>query len=319
MEVNRILQNLQSIVKKLSVSQSDTNVNVSQEENFSEFHHEEMWWDDDYVSLSMSVSQDFNNNFNNISECTSEMGDDILQHFELFPNASDEENELSIADRVKLRKLAQNQTSSASFPESQEPKLAMNCDPFIVKMTSFIKTSSPGHVFDVKKSKKRKAKKAAKMVHPVLLSLWNNVGDLFTPKVHVPKNSASNVPVVDWHKVNSRFIANVPAPSPQPLYGCSEDPEFYEHKTGRRCQPSGAVTWEIQWSKFKTSTTPFGTKPGFLTDAGVITPDSNHQLVHGYIWSPSCQQYILHASFPGELERSEVSNRRRKKKKRGSR
>ena len=174
MEVNRILQNLQSIVKKLSVSQSDTNVNVSQEENFSEFHHEEMWWDDDYVSLSMSVSQDFNNNFNNISECTSEMGDDILQHFELFPNASDEENELSIADRVKLRKLAQNQTSSASFPESQqEPKLAINCDPFIVKMTSFIKTSSPGHVFDVKKSKKRKAKKAAKMVHPVLLSLWN--------------------------------------------------------------------------------------------------------------------------------------------------
>ena len=160
-EVNKILQTLNSIVYKLSVSQSVQDVNVSQDTH-PDFLHEEMWWDDDYVSLSMSVSQDFNNNFNNISECTSEMGDDILQHFELFPNASDEENELSIADRVKLRKLAQNQTSSASFPESQqEPKLAINCDPFIVKMTSFIKTSSPGHVFDVKKSKKKESKESS--------------------------------------------------------------------------------------------------------------------------------------------------------------
>ena len=191
-------------------------------------------------------------------------------------------------------------------------------DPFLLKMSNFINMISPGYIFNVKKSKKRRKKRATKLLHPELLSLWDNVDDLFAPKVSVPRNQASNVPIVDWHKVNSRFIANIPAPTPQPLHGCSEDPEFYEHKTGRRCQPSGAVTWEVIWSKFKTSKTPFGTKPGFLTDAGVITPDSNHQLVHGYIWSPSCQQYILHASFPGELERSEVSNRRRKKK-RGSR
>ena len=78
MEVNKILQTLNSIVYKLSVSrsQSEMNINVCQE-NISEFHHEEMWWDDAYVSLSMSVSQDVNNNNNNSnnlinnSECSS--------------------------------------------------------------------------------------------------------------------------------------------------------------------------------------------------------------------------------------------------------
>ena len=64
--------------------------------------------------------------------------------------------------------------------------------------------------------------------------------------------------------------------------------------------------------------TPFGSKPGYLTDAGVINADSNLEVVHGYVWSPSCHQYILHAKFPGELERSEVSSKRRRKK-RGSR
>ena len=45
----------------------------------------------------------------------------------------------------------------------------------------------------------------------------------------------------------------------------------------------------------------------------MISAESNQQTVHGYIWSPSCHQYILHAKFPGELERSEMSNKRRRK------
>ena len=132
MEVNKILQTLHSIVYKLSMSQSATNVDVSQE-MFSDFHHEEMWWDDDYISLSMSVSQDFNNNSTNISECSSEIGVDILDAFELFPNhdtsASEEENELSIADRVKLRKLAQNLASTPilSRRSASYIKLSIHC------------------------------------------------------------------------------------------------------------------------------------------------------------------------------------------------
>ena len=243
-EVSIILKTLHSIVNKLSVSTSNQSLNVSQE-NLPEFHHEEFWLDDDLVNVSMSVSQDVNNNNNsssnnnscNISEFSSVIDDDILQHIELFPSdvSSDEEQELSIADRVKLRKLSQFPMSTASVPEPQEKQLAMSGDPFILKMSSFINLISPKCIFNVKKSKRRRKKRATKSVHPELISLWNNVDDLFAPKVHVPRDSASNIPVVDWHKVNSRFIANVPAPSPQPLHGCSEDPEFYEHKTGRRC------------------------------------------------------------------------------------
>ena len=96
MEVNKIIQTLHSIVYKLSMSQSAKNVDVSQE-MFSDFHHEEMWSDDDYINLSMSVSQDFNNNSSNISEWSSEIGGYILEDFELFTNhdtsASEEENE----------------------------------------------------------------------------------------------------------------------------------------------------------------------------------------------------------------------------------
>ena len=74
-----------------------------------------------------------------------------------------------------------------------------------------------------------------------LFLFWNNVDDLFAPKVSVARNQPSNVPVSDWNKVNSRFIANIPAPSPQPLHGSSEDPEFYQHKNVQRCQPRGTV------------------------------------------------------------------------------
>ena len=35
---------------------------------------------------------------------------------------------------------------------------------------------------------------------------------------------------MDWNKVNSRHIANVPAPTPQPVYGCSSDPAFYQDR-----------------------------------------------------------------------------------------
>ena len=94
-EVNLILQTLQSIVNKLSVSSPEVHVS-------HDFHPEEFWWDDDYVSLSMSVSEDVNNNI----ECSSVVSDKVLQFVELFPEESScEDEDLSIADRVKLRKL----------------------------------------------------------------------------------------------------------------------------------------------------------------------------------------------------------------------
>ena len=180
-------------------------------------------------------------------------------------------------------------------------------------MTKFINVSSPDLVFNIKKSRRRRHKKTAKLVHPELFSVWDNVGDLFSYKNFAPVTK-SNVPVVDWNKVNSCHIANVPAPTPQPVYGCSSDPAFYQDRCSRKCQPSGHVIWEIRKSYHSESKTPFEVKHGFLTDAGVITADLNQQIDRGYVWSPSCQQYILHAKFQGELERSEMSNKRKRRK-----
>ena len=262
-EVNNILQNLQSIVYKLSVSKP--NVNVSQESH-QDFHNEELWWDEDFVSLSMSVSQEINNNYNNTcnnSEFSSVIGNDILQHVELFSSESDseqeqeDENGISIAERVKLRKMA-------SVPVIQEKQLATAQDPFITKMCRFINICSPRNVFNMKKSKRRRHKKTAKLVHPELISVWNNVDDLFALYVSVPLTPDPSIPIVDWSKVNSRFIANIPIPTPQPMHGCSSDPDFYQDRCSRKCQPSGHVTWEIRKSHHSNSKTPFGTRPGFL-------------------------------------------------------
>ena len=172
-EVNIILQTLHSIVNKLSVSTSNQSLNVSQE-NLPEFHHEEFWLDDDLVNVSMSVSQDVNNNNNsssnnscNISEFSSVIDDDILQHIELFPSdvSSDEEQELSIADRVKLRKLSQFPMSTTNNPEPQEKQLATSGDPFILKMSSFINMISPRGIFNVKKSIRRRISVPGNCLH----------------------------------------------------------------------------------------------------------------------------------------------------------
>ena len=113
-----------------------------------------------------------NNSSNNISECSSVI-EDILQPIKLFSSDinSDDENELIIADRVKLHKLTQTQTSTSSVPEPPEEWLAMqgDHDSFILKMSSFINMISPRGIFNVKKSIRRRRKKTTKLVHPELV------------------------------------------------------------------------------------------------------------------------------------------------------
>ena len=238
----------------------------------------------------------------------------ILDDIQLFPsdksNDSDDDFDDSVAMRVKLRKLAQHSTSVTSFPGEQEQQLATSHDPFIEKMTRFIKMSSPGQIFNVKKSLRRSKRKAAKMVHPELISVWRNVGDLFDPRISVPSSPDLSIPIVDWSRVNQRFISNIPTPSPQPKHGVSNHPPFYK-------ETKYVSQADCKEGLFHLSKAPFGSELGYLTSAGVISHSSNTNSIHGYVWSDSFQKFILHAKFPGELERSEVSSKRRKK--RGSR
>ena len=318
-EISRILEVCKSIVSRLSCQ----DVNVSVKAAPTNIQHttlcsddDEMWWDQSDVSGHMSF--DPNNNF--YVGVDTILDDSLLEDIQLFPSdetdASDNDLEDSVAMRVKLRKLTPLQSSVhlgavTNVPDAEEQQLASSDDQFIEKITSFINKSSPGNIFNAKKSLRRKKRKAAKMIHPELISLWKNVGDLFDPRISVPSTPDPSIPIVDWSRVNQRFIQNIPTPSPQPKHGVSNYPPFY--KENKYISQA-----DCKEGLFHLSKAPFGSELGYLTSAGVISHSSNTNSIHGYVWSDSFRKYILHAKFPGELERSEVSSKRRKKK-RGSR
>ena len=66
-------------------------------------------------------------------------------------------------------------------------------------------------------------------------------------------------------------------------------------------------------SRFKEKD-PFGSLPGYLTDAGVIHPDSNTDPVYGYVWSAPLAEYILHAEF--DVEDKKMKERDKENKER---
>ena len=76
----------------------------------------------------------------------------------------------------------------------------------------------------------------------------------------------------------------------------------------REFRPSGHVVPEVKPPMFLKQN-PFGTLPGYLTDAGVVHPDSNPEVINGYVWSPSCRQYILHAEFQVDSKRKIVKKK----------
>ena len=152
-------------------------------------------------------------------------------------------------------------------------------------------------------------------MYPDLVNMWRHAAELFAAPdvrcVHVP----SPYPRVDWSRVNKRLISHIPDPSPQPVHGVHEDPDFYESKIVREMRPSGHCVPEVKPSLFYRDN-PFGTLPGYLTDAGVVHPDSNPEVINGYVWSPSCRQYILHAEFQVDSKRKQVTNDYKSKRKR---
>ena len=89
-------------------------------------------------------------------------------------------------------------------------------------------------------------------------------------------------PQVDFNHLNSHFIKNIPKPESYPIYGCSEDSEFYDiSKHGKR---------PTFFNSF-----PFGAKPGYDTNLGIVAvPD---QPIFGYIWTEN-HGFKIHAAPP---------------------
>ena len=135
-----------------------------------------------------------------------------------------ESDEYSIADRVLARRRStpepdqsccQDQpSSSTSAPQPQHPPQA---DLIINNVLTCISRTAPNDIFSVRRSRRMRMKKTMKKIQPELRSIFRHISDLQIslpqflqcPGASVPYVRPP-VPLVDWAKVNERFLGNLP-------------------------------------------------------------------------------------------------------------
>ena len=231
----------------------------------------------------------------------------------------DEEEDFSIADRVKVRRCklqgvkAEASTSTSTpnkKPSPKKKKEKENKDSFLTVTIRALNKLSPKSVYSKQVGevmrKERITRKIANIVPDTLRSLWESAEMLRVDSEEVKVSVKEPYPSLDWSKVNSRFINNIPKPTNFPIHGCSFDPAIYEWRdtvtTTHQCG-------EVFTNKRKTNPrfefyAPFGTEWGYRTSAGIISVSNITH--HGYIWNDG--DWILHAEQP----RSEVKKENNK-------
>ena len=178
-------------------------------------------------------------------------------------------------------------------------------DVFLTKVLSLINFLAPSSIYNAKKAKRRRMRRTTKKVCPELMSIWANAATIVSPSTN-SKQSATSIsfPKVDWRSVNKRFLQNIPAPTLQPVLGCSNDPSFYEDVRER----SDYGNYRNLGSNF-TKPNPFGAVSGYLTDLGVIAvPD---EVFYGHVYEDGVG-FVLHAEF--QEKRKKKSNKRMKRR-----
>ena len=182
-------------------------------------------------------------------------------------------------------------------------------DVFIAKMISIMSSLAPSNIYDAKRAQRKRRKQIRKKVDPELRTLWTHAASIISPFTPTEMSTSLSYPTIDWSTVNKRFINNIPTPSLQPIFGCSEDSNFYEDVFER----SDYGYHRNLGSKF-TKSNPFGAVLGYLTDAGVVgVPD---KVFHGHVFDPH-GGWILHAKFSGkeETKRTKIKETKKAKKK----
>ena len=201
----------------------------------------------------------------------------------MFPESSDEEEESCQTDQNK----SVNEENS-----------------FVNKISNFISSSFPNHVYNEEKCAEIRQVQLNAAVCEDLHCLWNNVGDLFIQKVESEENCTTLPPAtpairyksIDFSKVNVRNMANIPKPTNFPVHGCSPESKFYTEvvKVDYWDYYGNQRTFE---SSFKRKA-PFGSLYGYQTNVGIVpVPDTP---VHGHVWSDQLHDWVLHAVFPEE-------------------
>ena len=154
---------------------------------------------------------------------------------------------------------------------------------------------APNSVFDKRRAKRYRKRKLIQMVPKMLRPIWQHCEEIFC-QAAVPEprpcqvKSDVRTPSINWSKVNTRMVTNLPRPQDYPVLSCSQDPKFYE-----------SSDWFA--NKF-----PFGSKPGFLTNLGVIGVPGVNDVIHGHVYD-LYWGWILHAGYAEEREETIASTR----------
>ena len=178
----------------------------------------------------------------------------------------------------------------------------------ISNVLSCISRVAPANKFDPLISKKRKKKarqkKLKKVLHPDLITMWQHCSQLCAePDVSPATPTPSPYPRVDWSRVNQRMLANLPKPERFPVHGCAQDESFFVKR-----QVTVAHDSVRFWSPYEEAGSyPYGSLPGFLTQDGVIAPGGHGENVHGYVWSPDYQGWVLQATNPQKQNKDKAA------------
>ena len=279
-----------------------------------------LWWDDGYQYQLYWCEDD------------DTFGSDV---FSLESSEGEEEEEYSVAHRVKARRARLGATTAADWvpasstctapprrgptpsgtsstpPSSTTPPRSRRRsntnpkgDPFINTVLRAFRQVTHKSTYNRQRAETLRAERKAKRVSEVVPDVFQTLWDTVREEEEVPVDVPDPYPVLDWSKVNERFIKNIPRPDKFPKHGCSIDPEFYQFTSRFITGTSDNIK-----PKFQTELYPFGSEFGYSTSEGIISVTS--MVHHGYIWDAS-GGWILYAQKP-KVEVEEKVNKRKYK------
>ena len=306
LEVARIL----NIVNEHNVHHEDHEEDVGDEDLDDEEGDEvrdQLWWDDAVHQYQLYWGDE-------------EDTDDG----EVFASEHSEEDEedFSVAHRVMARRRARLCATTTEEvrlppPPSSPPATSLSptprrrtetkSDPIITAILRTIGRTAPKSVYSQHRAeilkKERSEERIRSIVPDELRTLWDTLDEEEDVKIIVP----DPYPIIDWSKVNKRFIANIPEPTLCPIHSCSPDPAFYEW-TERKVNgalekiPPPFEKYDFYrkkgWFKAAEGMLVFGGMWGYETSEGIVSVSSLAH--HGYVWKG---KWTLHAEKPRDKEK----------------
>ena len=108
---------------------------------------------------------------------------------------------------------------------------------------------------------------------------------------------------VDFNKMNSHFIRNIPEPVFYPVLGCSQDPDFYRQEGMLTNPERNFYNKSLENKNYRY---PHGGIYGYDTDVGIVpVPD---EPIHGHVWKNGHEirnrndgKWIVHAEVDDGL------------------